>query len=354
MIEPQILAKNYKEILSILNNITKYENKTPLIDYPVLIGSQAAKWHVSSLREPNDWDLVATPLQTALFINKVNESSATFNDIQLIYYPGGGLKLIGMYIGKSTNEKPIRFDFELVSDKVDLRNKESKYKKKNENENENENKSDEDDKSSEDSYTSYDHQDEEEDDDDTKDDDMQNDDTKDGDMQNDDKFIEFKKFNNTQPKISALMIFELCHNIEDKTMLPLLLDYSCIVAPLKILEALKASHIYWPADFDKNIADLHLLRILLNYSEISDVQPLCSPQRDEPIELMLKTRIKETEIIRGIPAAHINLNMSNEEFLDDEDNLFVQRRVPHDYLHELVKYGDHPIYPSLKEDQVQY
>ncbi|CAG8781962.1 7371_t:CDS:2, partial [Rhizophagus irregularis] len=61
------------------------------------------------------------------------------------------------------------------------------------------------------------------------------------------------------------------------------------------------SHIYWPEDFHKNISDLHLLRILLGYNKISAIQPLCSPQRDESIELMLKTRIKETEIIRGIP-----------------------------------------------------
>ncbi|RGB38148.1 hypothetical protein C1646_665643 [Rhizophagus diaphanus] len=43
--------------------------------------------------------------------------------------------------------------------------------------------------------------------------------------------------------------------------------------------------------------------------------------------------------------------MSNEDFLENEDNLFVQKRVPHDDLHELVKYGDHPIYQGLKDDQ---
>ncbi|CAB4416275.1 unnamed protein product [Rhizophagus irregularis] len=43
--------------------------------------------------------------------------------------------------------------------------------------------------------------------------------------------------------------------------------------------------------------------------------------------------------------------MSNEDFLENEDNLFVQTRVPHDDLHELVKYGDHPIYQGLKDDQ---
>jgi hypothetical protein len=303
MIKPQLLANNYKKILTILSNIPKNITKnTPLIRYPVLIGSQAVKWHFSSFREPNDWDLVATPLQTTLFINKVKESSAIFNNIQLIYYPRGGLKLFGAYNDKFTDRKPIRFDIELVSDKVDFRNMKSNEKNSE-------------------------------------------------DLNNMQEF-NFETFNDINPKISALMILELCHNIEDKTMLPLLSNYSCIVAPLKILEALKTSHIYWPADFNKNIADLHLLRVLLNYNKVSKIQPLCSPQRDDSIELMLKTRIKETEIIQGKPGSHINLNMSNEDFLDNEDNLFVQRRVRHDDLHELVKYGDHPIYQSLKNNQV--
>src|SRR6266496_3197099 len=148
------------------------------------------------------------------------------------------------------------------------------------------------------------------------------------------------------------MILELCCNIEDITLFPLLSSFSCIVAPLKILEALKTSHIYWPIDFQKNITDLHSLRVLLGYDKMSMSQPLRNPQRDEPIELMLKTRIKETEIIRGIPGAHINLNMTNEQFLDREDNLFVQTRIPHNDIYELVKYGDHPIYESLKNDMV--
>jgi hypothetical protein len=61
MSNPQILADKCKKILTILNNIAKNEDNTPLIGYPVLIGSHAAKWHISSFREPNDWDLVATP-----------------------------------------------------------------------------------------------------------------------------------------------------------------------------------------------------------------------------------------------------------------------------------------------------
>ncbi|GBB88239.1 hypothetical protein RclHR1_01480004 [Rhizophagus clarus] len=361
----RILANNCKKILNILNNITKNEDNNPLINHPVLIGSRAAKWHVPSFREPNDWDLVATPSQATLFINKAKESSTIFKNIELIHYPGGGLKLFGE---QSEGENPIIFDIELVSDKVDLRNMKSNViletdeeddeddVKDSEDDNDDKDSEDynndrdsednNDDKDSEDDNDNKNYEDEDDNDENVSDDNMQVDDNQD----NDNK-IEFEMFNDAQPKISALMILELCRNIKDKMMFPLFSNFSCIVAPLKILEALKTSHIYWPADFQKNIADLHLLRILLDYNKVSANQPLC-PQRDESIELMLKTRIKETEIIRDIiPGAHINLDMSNEEFLEDEDNLFVQRRVPHDDLHELVKYGDHPIYQGLKDDQ---
>ncbi len=89
MIEPQTIAYNADKIFSILEIIIKNnEDNTPLIDYPVLIGSRAAKWHMTSFREPNDW-------QSTSFIDKV-KSKAAFKDIKLIYYPGGGLKIINI------------------------------------------------------------------------------------------------------------------------------------------------------------------------------------------------------------------------------------------------------------------
>ncbi|CAB4489864.1 unnamed protein product [Rhizophagus irregularis] len=317
MIKPQILADNYKEILIILNNIIKNEGNIPLIDYPVLIGSRAAKWHIYSFREPNDWDLMATPLQTTLFINKVKEYNATFKYIKLIYYPGGGLILAGEYIDKYTADKKlISFYIELVSEKVDFRNMKSIFEGNSE------------------------------------------DNMKVDDMQDDDEInkIEFERFNDVHPKMSALMILELCCNIEDKTMLPLLSNFLCIVAPLKILEALKTSLIYCQADFHKNISDLHLLRdyVALTQTKKKNIaEDLYSPQRDELIELILETRIKETEIIYSKPGAYsINLNMSNDDFLEYEDNLFVQKCISHEDLYELVKYGDHPIYQGLRDGQV--
>uniref|UniRef100_U9UP99 Uncharacterized protein n=1 Tax=Rhizophagus irregularis (strain DAOM 181602 / DAOM 197198 / MUCL 43194) TaxID=747089 RepID=U9UP99_RHIID len=316
MIKPQIIADSYKEILIILNNIIKNEGNIPLIDYPVLIGSRAAKWHIYSFREPNDWDLMATPLQTTLFINKVKEYNATFKYIKLIYYPGGGLILAGEYIDKYTADKKlISFYIELVSEKVDFRNMKSIFEGNSE------------------------------------------DNMKVDDMQDDDEInkIEFERFNDVHPKMSALMILELCCNIEDKTMLPLLSNFLCIVAPLKILEALKTSLIYCQADLHKNISDLHLLRdyVALTQTKKKNIaEDLYSPQRDELIELILETRIKETEIIYSKPGAYsINLNMSNDDFLEYEDNLFVQKCISHEDLYELVKYGDHPIYQGLRDGQ---
>src|SRR2546421_6276455 len=89
--------------LSTLKNIVKNEGN-PLvtvdeynfstIGYPVLIGSHAAKWHIPSFREPNDWDLVATASQSILFIDEVM-TYTTFKNIKLIHYLGVGLKIIG-------------------------------------------------------------------------------------------------------------------------------------------------------------------------------------------------------------------------------------------------------------------
>ncbi len=74
--KPQTLAHNEIQTLSILRNIIKDEGNPPVaskpdfstVGYPVLIGSHAAKWHIPSFREPNDWDFIATASQSALFI----------------------------------------------------------------------------------------------------------------------------------------------------------------------------------------------------------------------------------------------------------------------------------------------
>ncbi|CAB5395334.1 unnamed protein product [Rhizophagus irregularis] len=310
-----ILASNDNDILHILEVINKDENdRTSLIDHPVLIGSRAAKWHIPLFRDPNDWDLIATISQSISFINIVIKSNAIFKYIKLIYYPGSGLKIVGKCIESFSftgrnHGNPILFNIELVSDKVDFR-------KMNPN------------KKIDDLYDT----DEDDDDDD--------------DGNNNEDISIFESFEDTKPKTSSLMILELCHDIKDKIMFPLISSFLCIVAPLKILEALKSSHINYPSNFQKNITDLHTLRVSLGYNI---TQSFCSPQRDEPIEFMLKTRIMETEIIQK---AEVDLFMTNnEEFFDHNNELSVQRRIPHNDIHELVKYGEHPIYESLKIDK---
>ncbi|RGB26017.1 hypothetical protein C1646_675133 [Rhizophagus diaphanus] len=261
IINSHILASKVDQILSILKYIIKDdEDDSSLIDYPVLIGSTAAKWHHPSFREPKDWNLVATISQSILFINNVN-SSTTFKNIKLIYYPGSGLKINGEFTNK--DESSIIFDIELVSNKVNLRKMKYEIKEKN----------------YEESNEKLEY-----------------------------NKIEFENFNSDQPKPSSLMILELCHGVKNKKPLHFISNFSC-------------------------------------YNSISKTKPLCSPQHDEIIELMLKTRIKESEIIRGLPAAHINLNMTED--LEHEDNSLVQEYIPHYNIHELVKYGDHPIYESL-------
>src|SRR3954471_21419406 len=119
----ELLASNVNEVRIILKNIIESEeneDSNPLIDHPVLIGSRAAKWHIPSFREPNDWDLVATPSQAILFINKV-KPNAKFKDIKLYYYPGSGLKIICHCAELNTDKISADFDIELVSDKLDLR-----------------------------------------------------------------------------------------------------------------------------------------------------------------------------------------------------------------------------------------
>ncbi|RIA93431.1 hypothetical protein C1645_843443 [Glomus cerebriforme] len=353
-IKPQIFADDLFKILYILINIVKNEGNPPVVvdepnfstvRYPVLIGSRAAKWHVPSFREPNDWDLVATASQSILFIHNIMTISF-INYIKLFHYKGVGLKIICECVEFHADKNIINFEIELASDKVDL--KEMKLNDKIEidfGENVRELQS------MQKKFTT-----------------LHNDNISGysnlrkrvGELVNNTAEIIIKFDNNIniinndqesdQSKTSAQMILEYCHDVKDVLLFPLT-SFPCIVAPLKVLEVLKASHIYWPADFHKNIADLHSLRFILGYNQVPITQRLYSPTRDEPIELILKTRIKETEMMRGVPAAHINLNKTNQEFLDREDDLFVQRFVSHDKLHEYVKYGDCPIHETLKKDK---
>ncbi|CAB4478814.1 unnamed protein product [Rhizophagus irregularis] len=367
-----ILATNANDVLYVLKIINNDEkDSTSLIDHPVLIGSRAAKWHIPLFRDPNDWDLMATIPQSISFINII-QFNAIFKYIKLIYYPGSGLKIVGKCIESSSftdrnHGNLILFNIELVSDKVDFRkmNPNKKIDDLHYDVDDDDDDYDIEKENYNDEYDSYEYSSKESDDEDNdinsdKEDsssDMEDsssdieDSISNEDNNNDDEDISiFESFEDTtRPKTSSLILLELCHDIKDKIIFPMMPSFLCIVAPLKILEALKSSHINYPSNFQKNITDLHILRVSLGYNKMLITQPLCSPQRDEPIELMLKTRIMETEIIQK---AQVGLNMTNnEEFFDHNNKFSVQGCIPHDDIHELVKYGEHPIYESLKIDK---
>src|SRR2546423_7652954 len=119
MTTPQTLADDKVQILSILKNIVKDEGNPTVVEsepnfstlgYPVLIGSRAAKWHIPSFREPNDWDFIATASQSILFINMVTITK----EINLTHYTGVGLKINGKceFVESSTDKDSINFEIE--------------------------------------------------------------------------------------------------------------------------------------------------------------------------------------------------------------------------------------------------
>ncbi|KAL9558832.1 hypothetical protein MBANPS3_000694 [Mucor bainieri] len=166
---------------------------------------------------------------------------------------------------------------------------------------------------------------------------------------------------------SAVMLLNLCNTTsppDELTYLSFAIGTGqknqAIVAPVELLEAIKTSHIYWPVYFEKHIADLHALRALLAADTSATVnlgyhadktKPLTPPARSPQVEEFLVVRTLETEAFRGTPGAHINLNVSNEEFLGRENDLFVARRIPHDDIHTMVMYGSEPVYDGLKTDK---
>lgn len=98
---------------------------------------------------------------------------------------------------------------------------------------------------------------------------------------------------------------------------------------LRGLAAIKRSHLWRDHFFDKHIIQYH--KHLKHHRD---------PQDDQ----FIKDRAKATkEVIRY---AQPSLLKSNEEFFDDA----VDKKFDHDWLHELVAFGDHPIYLDMKRD----
>jgi len=109
------------------------------------------------------------------------------------------------------------------------------------------------------------------------------------------------------------------------------------VAPPTWLAAIKRSHVMLPIRWKKTISDLHWLRGQNGHDE-----------RDSPdIAAFVRLRTAEHVTRHGLKAAR--LAVTNEEFFA-RSQAAVGRIHDHDALHELVAYGDRPLYESFKRD----
>lgn len=95
------------------------------------------------------------------------------------------------------------------------------------------------------------------------------------------------------------------------------------------LAAIKRSHLWRDYYFNKHIAIYH-----------NDLKPYSNPAHDEFVRT--RARLIQEDIQQGNPT----LNKTNEEFFDDA----VSKVYDHDTLHELVAYGDRPLYTYLKSE----
>jgi len=117
------------------------------------------------------------------------------------------------------------------------------------------------------------------------------------------------------------------------------------VPPITVLFAIKRSHIFFPIKWHQHIEDLH--QLLASYPD--DVCWDATKLSDPIAAFVASVRFAELCEQWGVPGGHINLNKTNDEFFGGND-MVRERRYDHDALHELVAYGDRPLYERLKRD----
>lgn len=112
----------------------------------------------------------------------------------------------------------------------------------------------------------------------------------------------------------------------DVVRLPQLHCYACI-CPLDYLAAIKRSHLHRPLSFAKHMHDYNLIKDQVNM----------------PVTFLAE-RVKLTK--QAYPDKVPSLAMSNDDFFDDP----VKKIYVHDDLHEIVAFGDVPVYTKMKHD----
>jgi hypothetical protein len=112
------------------------------------------------------------------------------------------------------------------------------------------------------------------------------------------------------------------------------LNKDCLVwiPSVEILWAIRRSHIHRPLNFAKHMFHLNKLRDLF-------YEP-----RDSTIEFLNnRTKLTKAAYKDMVPS----LNKTNEDFFDD----YVSKIYNHDDIHEVVAFGDEPVYKKMKRDQ---
>lgn len=108
------------------------------------------------------------------------------------------------------------------------------------------------------------------------------------------------------------------------------------VPPLDYLWRIKKAHVYWPVHWDKNIADLH------------EIGAACGFRPHARAEAFYALRLQECEAKFG-HRRRARLSMSNEAFFAKSEKA-VGRVVDHDAIHEVVAYGERPLFEAMKHD----
>lgn len=211
------VANKVSSIIKFLEKLKASNKEKNDYKHPVIVGSRAAVFWFPSLHACSYWDIVATPQKSNAFIK--NEQTNSYIEIKLIK--------LSLGINAIRRElKPADIKEKLATILKDL------YKISGENKN---------------SLMEFE--------------------------------IKITTVEETHSELSsARQLLKMSNNnaTDDASYINFSLDADkgrkCIFASIELLEALKSSHIYWPAYFPKHIADLHSLRNLMTPSSSNSIE----------------------------------------------------------------------------------
>ncbi len=118
-----------------------------------------------------------------------------------------------------------------------------------------------------------------------------------------------------------------------------------VIGDLELLEVIKTSHLIFPFNWCQHMDDLMLIRSTLGRQLGGRIK-----RADQLTELLIHRRL-EHYLRLGVPGANLNLNKMNDDFLENESHLYIDKYIKHDDLHLRVMFKDKPAYSDLRLDQ---